>query len=85
MSAKAVDQIGRCSIGNQLAVIDNGQAVAKALGLVHVVGGKQYGAASFLKSPNDVPQLTPALRVETSSRLVEKMSSCISYKRSTDG
>src|SRR5438876_10055985 len=85
MSAKPIDQIGRCSFGNQLAVIDDGQPVAKTLGLVHVMGSKQYGAASFLKSTNDVPQLATALRVEAGSRLIEKKNFRISYKRSSDG
>ena len=54
------------------AVIDNGQPVAEALGLVHVVRGEQNRSAFLLEAADDVPKLTPALRIESGSRLVKK-------------
>ena len=45
MSAQAVDQIRRRAFGNDLAVIDDGETVAKALGFVHVMRGEQHGPA----------------------------------------
>ena len=85
VSAKPVDQIGGCAFGDQLAVINDGQPIAKALGLVHVMGCKQYCAAISLKGANDIPELTPALRIEAGRRLVEKKNSRISHERRSDG
>ena len=39
----------RRALGDDLAVVDDGQAVAEALGFVHVVGGEQHGAAALLE------------------------------------
>ncbi len=55
MSAEALDQISGRAFGDDLAVIDDGQAVAEALGFVHVMGGEQHGAAVALECANDVP------------------------------
>src|SRR5215813_3248162 len=70
MPAQPGDEFSRSSAGNDLSLIDDGQSVAKAFGLVHVVSREQYGAAMLLKSPDDLPQLSPALGIETGSRLI---------------
>jgi len=49
MSAETVDQILRRTLGDDLAVIDNGEAVAEAFGLVHVVGVKRTVPPFFWK------------------------------------
>ena len=49
MPAEAVNQVGRRAFGNDLAMIDDRQAVAQALGFVHVVRGQQHRATAPLK------------------------------------
>src|ERR1035438_4376038 len=81
MSAEPVDQISRRALGNDLPVIHNCQAVAQALGFIHVMRGEQHGAAIALKSANDVPKLAPALGIESRGRLVEKQNLWIANQR----
>ena len=47
-------------------------SVAQSLGFVHVVRRQQDRAAGFLEFLDEVPQLTPRLRIETGRRFVEK-------------
>src|SRR6267378_678157 len=84
MSAKPVNQISRRSFRNQLAMVDDGEPVAQAFSLVHVMSRKQYRATTSLKGANDVPQLTATLRIEPGSRLVKKKNLRISHQRSSD-
>src|SRR5215472_4086484 len=72
MSTQPVDQVRRRSFRDDLSMIDNGQAVAKPFGLIHVMRGQKNGAAVLLESPNNVPQLTSALRIKAGSWLIEK-------------
>ena len=65
-------------------MVDDGEPVAQALGFVHVVGGKQHGAAGALKLAHDLPQLAPALRIEARGRLVEKKNFRIAHQRRRD-
>jgi len=66
MTAKSVDQIGRSAFGDNLAVVDYGQPVAKPFRFVHVVRGQQKRFHLFLEGADDFPELTPALRIESS-------------------
>src|SRR5437899_9815329 len=61
VSAKPVDQIGGCAFGDQLAGINDGQPIAKAPGLVHVMGGKPYCGSSSFQGANDTPDLNAAV------------------------
>ena len=72
MSAQPVDEIRRRAFGDHLAVIHNSKPVAEALGLVHIMRGKQHGAALALECANNVPQLAAALWVQSGGGLVEK-------------
>ena len=85
MSAEAGDQIGRRSLGDDLAVIDNGEAIAEPLSFVHVVRGEQHGAALALKYANDIPQLPAALRIKPGRLLVETQNFRIADERSGHG
>ena len=66
-------------------MIDDGQAVAQALGFVHVVRGEETVPPRLLKVANDVPQLAAALRIEAGGRLVEKEHFRIAHQRGSDG
>jgi hypothetical protein len=72
MAAEAVDEVGGSAFGYDLAVIDYGELVAEAFGLVHVVRGEQHGATFFLEDADDVPVLAAALGIESGGGLVEK-------------
>src|SRR5208337_5165590 len=82
MTAQSLNQIRRRPLGDDLPVIDNRQPVAKPLGLIHVMRGKQHGAAVALKVSNNVPQLPPALRIEARGRLVQKENLRIAHQSS---
>src|SRR5215469_15223545 len=62
--AKAGDQLGWGSLGDDLAIVDDGNSIAQTLGLVHVMRGQEHGAAATLKLAHNVPQLAAALRIK---------------------
>src|SRR5215471_1216001 len=72
MASEAVDQVGGRAFGDDLPMVDDGEAVAQTLGFVHVVGGEQDGTAFLLEGADDVPELAAALRVEAGGGLVKK-------------
>ena len=55
-----------------LAVVDDGDAVAEFVGLFHVVGGEDDGDALFAQAADGVPHGDAALRVEAGAGFVEK-------------
>lgn len=54
------------------AVFDDGEPVAQRVGFVEVVGRDQHGGPPCSQPAHFVPQVRPALRVETSGRLSRK-------------
>ena len=66
------DQLARRVEGHDLAVIDDGDAVAEPLGFVHVMRGEQHSAAGLAEAADDVPELAARLRIEAGRRFVEK-------------
>jgi tumor protein p53-inducible protein 3 len=66
------DQFLRCAEGDAFAVVDDGDAIAKAFRLVHVMRRKQNGSTPLTESLHDVPQLQTALRIEAARGLVEE-------------
>ena len=66
-------------------MIDNGQAIAQALGFVHVVRREQDRAARLLEAANDVPELAPALGIEAGGGLVQKQNLGIAHQRRRHG
>src|SRR4029077_13214349 len=63
VAAQPGDQLARGAQGDDLAVVDDRDAIAKALGLVHVVRRQQDGAAAATDGPDDAPELAARLRV----------------------
>lgn len=72
LAAEPGDQIGGGAEGDDLSLVDDGDAVAKAFGLIHVVSGKDGRAAPALEISDDVPELAAGLRIEAGGRLVEE-------------
>src|ERR1019366_7860477 len=85
MAAQAVDEVAGSAFGYDLAVIDDGELVAEAFGLVHIVRGEQDGATFFLESADDVPELAAALGIESGGGLVEKKNARIADQSGGDG
>ncbi len=66
-------ELGGGADRDDAAVIDHGDAMRHAVGLVHVVRGEEHGDALGLVEPLDVrPHLVAALRIEAERRLVEE-------------
>jgi hypothetical protein len=54
------------------AVIDDGDAVAQALGLLHQVCRQEHRLASIADAADEIPDRAARLRVEACGQLVEK-------------
>ena len=53
-------------------MIDDGKPVTQGVGLFHVVRSQQNGLARLVVFANDLPQEQLGLRIQSSTRLVEK-------------
>src|SRR6185437_9764010 len=80
MAAKPGYEFRRSSLGDDLSVVNDGQAVAQTLGFFHVVRGQEHGAAALLESANNVPKLAAALGIESSGGLVQKQNLRIAHQ-----
>lgn len=66
------DQVLRCLARQQRAVVDDRDAIAHRLGLLHRMGGQQNAPALLSDVLDPTPELATRLRVETSRRLVQQ-------------
>ena len=55
LAADAVLQLVRRALGDHLAVVDHGDAVGEAVGLVEVLGGEQHGRSRPRRAPRSSP------------------------------
>src|ERR1700730_6191687 len=62
----------RRTFGDDLAPVDDRDAIGQRVGLLKVVRGEQNGLAPLHHAPDLVPQHSPTLYVETDCGLVEK-------------
>ncbi len=60
------------ALGDDLAVVDNRDAVGELVGLVQVLGGQQHGGARGHQRAHDLPNLVAAARVQTGGGFVEE-------------
>ena len=65
-------ELGRRALGDDLAVVHDGDPVAERVGLVQVVRGDEDGHALAAQPADLVPHVRAALRVEAGGRLVEE-------------
>src|SRR5437868_6068549 len=79
--ADGCDQFAGRALGDGLAMVHNGYAVAEPFGLVHIMRGQQDGTARSLKLLNEVPQLTASLRIKTCRRFIEKQQIRVADQR----
>src|ERR1700734_3239012 len=57
---------------DDFSVIHDSDAIAKALGLFHVMRGKDDGAAGALELVDEIPEMAAGLRIEAGGGLIEK-------------
>ena len=76
--------LGR-SLGDDAAVVDDGEPVAQGVGLVHVVGGEDDGFAEAVVIADDLPQQQARLRIEAGAGLVEEQHFGIVHHGAGDG
>ena len=81
LAAYGGNQFLRSSQRNDLSVVHNRHAVAQPLGLIHIVRGQDDGATGLLQAIDQVPQVTPRLRIKPRCRLVEKQQLRIADQR----
>ena len=65
-------QLAWRSESNDLAMIQDGDPVAQAFGLLHVVGGEEHRPPARLQAFHDLPGLPPRLRIEAGRGLVQE-------------
>ena len=65
------DQLARRLIGDQLAMVDDRDAVAQLLGFLEIMGGQHHRHALPVEPADIVPQLLAKLDVDPGGRLVE--------------
>ena len=70
---------------DHVALVDDGDAVAEPLGLVHVMRREQHRPAARAEPEDDVPELPPRLRVQARGGLVEEEHVRIADQRAGDG
>src|ERR1700730_13456068 len=68
-------------VGNHLAVIDDHDAIAEALRLLHIVRGVDEGFAALLQSLKIFKDSVAALRIDTDRWLIEQQDLWIVKKR----
>ena len=85
IAADRGNELLRRAQGDEAAVIHDGDAVAEALGLVHVMGGEDDGAAGALQVIHEVPEMPASLRIEAGGGLVEEQQLGIADQRAGHG
>ena len=74
--------VGRRALGDDVAVVDDPDAVGEHIGLLQVLRGQEDGHALLLREPADLaPERVPALRVEPGGRLVEEEDARVVHER----
>jgi hypothetical protein len=66
------DQLARAAFGDLLAMIDDDQPVAQALGFIHEMRGQDQGFAGGFELLEAFPDQVAGLRVEAGGWFVEK-------------
>src|SRR5437868_2454771 len=78
---KRFSKLARRAERDDMAVIHDRDPVAETLCLLHVVSGENDRPSLFLELRDQVPELSARLRVEASSRLVEKKKLRVANER----
>ena len=72
LEAASGDERGRCARGQQLAAVKEQEAIAEALGLVHLVRAVEHGGAGARESEDRSEHTLARLRIDPHRRLVDQ-------------
>jgi len=72
LRASGGDQFAGAAESDLFAIVHNGNALAEALGFVHVMRGEKDGAAGRFELLDQLPKLAAGLRVEAGGGFIEK-------------
>jgi hypothetical protein len=78
------DQFARRAKSNLFAVVHDSDALAEALGFVHVMRGEKDGPAGELELLDQIPKLAAGLRVQAGGGLIEKKKIGIADERASE-
>ncbi len=84
LGVDAGDEAGRRVERHDAAVVDQGDAVGEALGLLHEVGHQDDRHAAVADILDELPGVTPRLRVEAGGQLVEDRDLRVADQRQRD-
>src|SRR5580692_5436223 len=84
LRASGSDQFARAAEGDLFAVVHDGDALAEALGFVHVMRGEKDSAAGEFELLDQLPKLAAGLRVEAGGGLIEKKKIGIANQRTRE-
>ena len=71
-AAEAVLEFDRCAVTDQPALVDDTDTVREPVGLLEVLGGEHDGRAIVDQTPNQVPQIAAAGRVDAGRGFIEE-------------
>src|SRR2546427_7087941 len=83
--AQRRNQLLGSSLGDDLAVIHDRDAIAEALGFLHIVRREQHRPAVRTEAADDFPQLPARLRIQAGRRLIEEQQLGFADERARDG
>jgi len=72
LRAVSADEFLRAANVDQAAVLDNRDAIAETLSLLHQMSGHEDGLATFADITHQIPNGPPGLRVEPRGEFIEK-------------
>src|SRR5262245_17651622 len=79
------NQFARRAFRHHFAVVHNSDPIAQRFGFIHVMRCQQDGATAAAKLREQLPELTPRLRIESGRRLIEKQQVRIARQRTGHG
>src|SRR5450759_228042 len=78
------DQFPRRTESYDLAVIHDGDVIAEAFRLIHIVSGQHNGFTRSLELLDQLPKLAAGLRIEARRRLIEEQQVGMAGQRASE-
>src|SRR6185437_2077535 len=85
LCAPRADQLARCAERDHLAVVHDRDAIAEAFGLIHIVGGEDDCSAGSAELLDEIPELSPRLRIESRGWFIEEKQIRVADERAGKG
>jgi hypothetical protein len=77
-------ELGRRPLGDDPSLVDDGEHLGQAVGLLEVLGGQQHGGAVVDERLDHLPQVVAALGVEPGGGLVEEEDARAGHQRGSE-